>query len=252
MNLRALHNVTDRLCEIVDALSASFPRPAVVKHGEGFVERHAPLERTNGLAAYLKVVKACSTLNGALTLLDGGYVQEAYALGRIVMEQVEDSQFFVIPRDENVRLTKHQTEALDEFYQEEFTDAGDPIGSSQERHRVRREKVRAAIHQDIEDPSTAGAITKALNRVFSGYIHGAYVHVMELHSNTPGRYSLRGGQGHHLTEAIDYFPQFVFSTALAVELLVSRTPDRDDLMPHIRALREEIGKRFDLLLQPKK
>jgi hypothetical protein len=63
--------------------------------------------------------------------------------------------------------------------------------------------------------------------------------------NTAGRYSLR--QGHHLTEAIDYFPQFVFSTALAVELLVSRTPDRDDLMPRIRALREEIGVRFDLL-----
>lgn len=81
-------------------------------------------------------------------------------------------------------------------------------------------------------------------------VHVAYVHVMELHRNTPGRYSLRGGQGHHLTEAIDYFPQFVFSTAL--ELLVSRTPGRDGLMPHIRALREEIGKRFDLLLQPKK
>ena len=41
-------------------------------------------------------------------------------------------------------------------------------------------------------------------------------------------------------------------TALAVELLVSRTPGRDDLMPDIRTLREEIGKRFDLLLQPKK
>ncbi len=251
MSLNALHDVTNRLCEIVDALHKDFPPPTVVAQGDGFVDRHAPGERTNVLAGYLKAVKACSTLNGALVLLGRAYVQEAYALGRIVQEQSEDIQFLIVPRGEDDRPTKLQDEVLTEFYQEEFGDAMDPIGTSQPRKRPDRQKIRAAIHQDIEDPSTAGQITKAINRIFSGYVHGAYVHVMELHSNTPGRYILHGGQGAHLTEAIDYFPQFIFSTALAVELLVECIP-RTDLLPRIEALRKEIGMRFDLMPKGKK
>jgi hypothetical protein len=246
LSLNALHNVTERLCEVVDALGTGFPPPLIVRQGDGYVARHTPLQCTNGLAAYLKAVKVCSALNAAIVLLGRAYVQEAYALGRIVQEQVEDIEFLVIPRGENLRLSAHQTRAQNEFFQEEFADAADPVGTSQERDRVARQKVRAAIHQDIEDPSTAGDITKVLNRLFSGYIHGAYVHIMELHSETPGRYCLRGGQGHHLTEAIDYFPNFVFLAACAVEQLVDRT-SRDDLLPRIRALRKEIGAAFDLL-----
>jgi len=252
MTLRELHEVTDRLCEIVDALGASFPPPQTVRQGDGFVDRHPIPERTNGLAAYLKAVKACSTLNAALVLLDNAYVQEAHALGRIAQEQAEDVQFLVIPRGENSQLSAQQTRAQDEFYQEEFTDPSDPIATSQERDRVPRQKIRAAIHQDIEDPSSAGELTKALNRVFSGYIHGAYVHIMELHSpHAPGRYVLRGGQGHHLTQAIDYFPNFIYHAALSVEQLVDRT-GRDGLLPRIHALRKEIGARFDLLPKEKK
>lgn len=247
MSLRALHQVTESLCQVVDVLAASFPPPATVKQGNGFVERHAPKERTNGLAAYLKAVKICSTLNAALALLDRGFVQEAYALGRVAQEQAEDIQFLVIPRGENSQLNALQTRAQDEFFQEEFADPADPIGTSQERDRIPRQKIRAAIHQDIEDPSRAGAITKALNRVFSGYIHGAYVHVMELHSDTPGRYCLRGDQRHHLTEALDYFPHFIFAGALAIELLVRRTPGCDKFMPRIKGLRRGIGVKFGLL-----
>jgi hypothetical protein len=33
----------------------------------------------------------------------------------------------------------------------------------------------------MADPSTGNAIARMLYRMFSGYVHGAYVHVMELH-----------------------------------------------------------------------
>ena len=84
--LDALHAAVDQLCAIVDQLGASFPPPHIVTLGDGFVDRHERKDRTNGLACYLKAVKVCSTLNGALVLLDSGHVQEAHALGRIAQD----------------------------------------------------------------------------------------------------------------------------------------------------------------------
>jgi hypothetical protein len=220
--------------------------------GNGFVDRHDPRARSNGLACYLKAVKVCSTLNGALVLLDNAHVQEAYALGRTSQDQVEDIYFLVLPRGDDGGLSAHQARALDEFFQEEFRDSNDPIGTSQDRDRVRRDKIRAAVHSgpETDDPSTTQAIGKAIYRLFSGYVHGAYVHIMELHSDTPGRYHFRGTPGHRLTEAIDYFPNFVYQAALAVELLVDRS-SRDDLLPQIQSLRTRMATIFDVLPKEK-
>jgi len=99
----------------------------------------------------------------------------------------------------------------------------------------------------MDDPSTTQAIGKALYRLFSGYVHGAYVHIMELHGEK-GRYHFRGTPG-HLTEAIDYFPNFVYQAVLAVELLVDRS-SRGDLLPRIQSLRTQVATEFDVL--PKK
>jgi hypothetical protein len=143
VGLNYLRTVVDRLCSIVDQLGSSFAPPRTVPHGDGFVDRHHPTDRTNGLVCYLKAAKACSTLNGILTLLGAAQVQEAHALGRIVQDAVDDIQFLLIPRGEGGRLSQRQTQAIDEFFQEEF-DPADPVGTSQERNRVGRPKVRAA------------------------------------------------------------------------------------------------------------
>jgi hypothetical protein len=248
MSLRVLHTVVDQLCDVVDRLGSSFPPPAIVPMGDGFVDRHDPRVRSNGLACYLKAVKICSTLNGALVLLQSGHVQEAFALGRVTQDQVEDIHFLVRPRGDDGGLSERQKTALDEFFQEEFTDSKDPVGTSQERDRVGRDKIRAAIHSApaMDDPSTAQKIGKALYRVFSGYLHGAYVHIMELHSDRPGHYHMRGTPGTRLTEAIDYIPNFVFQAILAVEELVDRS-SRDDLLPAIQGLKARVAASFDVL-----
>lgn len=253
MSLRKLHAVVDQLCEIVDRLGSSFPPPHTVAMGDGFVDRHAPQTRSNGLACYLKAVKICSTLNGALVLLDSGHVQEAFALGRVAQDQVDDIHFLVRPRGDDGKLSERQTTALDEFFQEEFTDSKDPIGTSQERDRVGRDKIRAAIHSapGMDDPSTAQKIGKALYRVFSGYVHGAYVHIMELHDHSDrperrGHYHMHGVRGNRLTEAIDYLPNFVFQAILAVGELVDRS-SRNDLLPAIQDLKKGVAAAFDVL-----
>ena len=241
----SLQKILDRLCEIVDALSTSFPLPHIIPKGDGFVARHHPRDRNNGLACYLKAIKICSTLNGALALLEKGYVQEAYALARVSQDQVDDIHFLGRPRGEAGSLSEQQKRALDEFFQEEFTDAANPVATSQDRDRVPRDKVRAAVHRDSEDPSRMQEISRALYRVFSGYVHGAYDHIMELYSDASGRYDYRGTFA-HVADAIDYFPNFLFQASLAFEDLVDRS-SRDDLLPRIKALRKEIAAEFDVL-----
>lgn len=249
MSIRTLRRAVDQLCVIVDRLGSSFSPPVTVRMGDGFVDRHPPRARTNGLACYLKAVKMCSTLNGALLLLEGGHVQEAYALGRISQDLVEDIHFLVRPLVDNAKLSERQERALNEFFQEEFADSKDPIGTSQVRDRVSRDKIRAAIHSGpgMDDPSTAQRIGQALYRVFSGYVHGAYVHIMELHGeDRPGQYLMRGTPGNRLTEAIDYLPNFVYQAILAVEELVDRS-SRDDLLPLVNILRAQVAADFDVL-----
>jgi hypothetical protein len=113
---------------------------------------------------------------------------------------------------------------------------------------VSRDKIRAAIHGDpgIDDPSTAQRIGKALYRIFSGYVHGAYVHIMELARDVPGRYHFRGTPGSRLSDAIEYFPNFIFQATLAVETLADRS-SRGDLVPRARALRAGLAAAYDLL-----
>jgi hypothetical protein len=241
--LAYLHTAVDRLCEVLDRLGSSFPPPKLLRHGEGFVERHDAVERTNGLVCYLKAVKACSTLNGILTLLDNAQVQEAYALARVVQDQVDDIHFLAIPRGDGGRLDKWQTKAINEFFQEEF-EPDDPVGTSQDRDRVGRPKVRATITNDMADPSTGNATSTLLYRAFSGYVHGAYVHIMELH-DAAGRYHTQGAAA-HLADAIDYAPNFIYQAILAIEFLIDRS-SRNELLPPIKALRGEIASSCDVL-----
>jgi hypothetical protein len=204
-------------------------------------------DRTNGLVCYLKAVKACSTLNGILTLLDKAHVQEAYALARIAQDQVDEIHFLLVPRGEGGGLNKWQTKAINEFFEEEF-DPVDPVGTSRERDRVGRPKIQATITNDMADPSTGNAISKFIYRVFSGYVHGAYVHIMETHRSA-GHYEMHGAPP-HLADAIDYAPNFIYQTILAIESLIDRS-SRDDLLPSIKALRNDVASTCDVLPEKK-
>jgi hypothetical protein len=85
---------------------------------------------------------------------------------------------------------------------------------------------------------------RLIYRTFSGYVHGAYAHIMELH-NSGGHYHMGGAPG-HLADAIDYAPNFVYQSILAIEFLIDRT-SREDLLPAIKVLRAEVATNCDVL-----
>jgi len=84
---------------------------------------------------------------------------------------------------------------LDAFYEEEFDKPEDPLASTQKRPMVRREKIRAYIAR-IEgsglDPSRGVAVTRTLSKAYSGYVHGASPHIMEMYGGEPPRFHVAG------------------------------------------------------------
>jgi hypothetical protein len=166
----------------VQMLSSSFPLPRRVVINDMEVSRH--LEQDDLLLSFMKLIKIASHNNAAMVLIRAGYVHEVYALCRMIDEAGEDIHFMQQPHGDDGKPTKQQYTFINEFFQEEFS-GQDLVESHNSRDRVPRQKVRAAnarLGADVVklDPSTEVKITGVLSATFSGFVHGAYVHLMEL------------------------------------------------------------------------
>ena len=61
------------------------------------------------------------------------------------------------------------------------------------RHRTPRDKIRKAI--DAVTPEQIPALkdtATTIHKTFSGYVHGAYPHIMELYGGHPAHYHIHG------------------------------------------------------------
>jgi hypothetical protein len=214
---RILDEAVAGLDQCVQALSSSFelPQRVVVNGLEMF--RHA--NQDDLLLSFMKLVKIASHNNAAMVLIRAGYVHEVYALCRMIDEAREDIHFMQEPFSEDGKPTKHQYTFINEFFQEEFS-GRDLVESHSSRDRVPRQKVRAAISRlgtgAVMDPSTEVKLTGALYGTFSGFVHGAYVHLMELFDGV--RFHTRGLLGTpRIQECLANQVNHVFRSLLIVE-----------------------------------
>ena len=119
---------------------------------------------------------------GARLSANVGFAQETYALCRVIDEACEDIWFMAAPLGEGSEPSQDQHRFLNEFFQEEFSDTDDPL-STTKRDRVSRHRIRAAMNrvggEARADPSTDQAVARTLYQAFSGFIHGAYVHIRQ-------------------------------------------------------------------------
>ena len=85
---QVLEDTVSGLDDCVQALSSSFPLPQRVSVGGQLVFRH--LHQDDLLLSFLKAVNIASAHNAAIVLMREGFVQETYALCRIIDEACED------------------------------------------------------------------------------------------------------------------------------------------------------------------
>jgi len=153
---------------------------------------------TESLACYLKGVKSISTLNACLILLRHGYTQEIGALCRMVDDFCNEIFFLLKPQGEDGGFSDDQILFLESFFQEELDQPGDPLASTQKRATVPVRKIHATFAKLAStelNSSDAQELLRTTQQAFSGYVHGAYPHIMEMYGGNPPQFHMSGMLG---------------------------------------------------------
>jgi len=202
--------------------------------------RHETL--TESLACYLKGVKSISTLNACLVLLRHGYTQEIGALCRMVDDFCNEIFFLLKPQGEDGSFNDDQILFLESFFQEELDQPADPLASTQKRATVPVRKIHASFAKLAStelNSSDAQELLRTTQQAFSGYVHGAYPHIMEMYGGNPPQFHMSGMLG---TPRIDEWRQqlvgYVYRISMA-SVFVARKLGIEEMEESFRGFLKE-------------
>ena len=203
-------------------LASRVRAPEAVRLGDAYTYRYA--DRTIHQALIQKLARVVSGLHAAKLLTRNGFFQEQAALQRMLDEFNEDCVFLAnaVVRDD---MTDLHREYLHAFYEEEFDKPGDALGSTQKRTMVSRQKIRAylsPIPGAGTDPSAGITAMRTVQKIYSGFVHGASPQVMDMYVGDPPRWQLRGMLGtiradEHREDLWNVFYRGVGSFAIAAK-----------------------------------
>ncbi len=181
----------------LDRLTKRVPPPKWTRlFGERFAFRY--VERTAQQAIIQKLARIITGLRAAHLLLKNGLVQEEAVIHRVLGDLIEDVLFLsygILKNDVNGDL--HKT-YLKDFYQEDFADPNNPLRTIQKRSPVPRRKIQAYLARAdprIGNPSLNQDVFRTIHQAFSGFVHAASVHILEIYGGNPPRFHVRGMLG---------------------------------------------------------
>ena len=91
------------------------------------------------------------------------------------------------------------------------------------------------------DPSTTNQVAKSLFQVFSGFVHGSYVSIMEMYGGRHPKYHTDGMlNSPRISECEENMVNYVFRSILAVEA-VSHRVKRKDIVEETLALSRQLA-----------
>lgn len=217
-------------------MGTTLPAPNREMIGSSMYFRHP--QYTDSLLSYLKGVKLVSTLNAALVLYRNGYAQEIGALCRMADDYCSEILFLVKPLGEN-GPSKDQIRMFEDFFREEFETPENPLASPQDRDNVPRRKINAAFGQLVSgelNPHDAQNVLSTIHKAFSGYVHGAYPHIMEMYGGNPPHFHMTGMLGTPRMAAWEsQLVTYVYRAIMSAEL-ISRKLGLPEVEKAIRGL----------------
>lgn len=200
-------------------LEGKIEKPAFVNRGSYKVFRYE--KQSIEAAVIQKLARVISGLHASLLLLHGGFVQELGVIFRTIDEFNEDI-LFLCQAIRSGELTDLHQKYLVSFYQEEFDNPDNPFLSEQKRPTIPRKKIHAAIANMPENelnPSDGKELRRTLSQAYSGYIHGASIHIMDMYGGSPPRFHLSGmlntpRMKESIADAWNYFYRGLISTIM--------------------------------------
>jgi hypothetical protein len=202
-----------------DLLESQVEKPIKVPYKDSFRFRYE--QKSIQQALIQKLARTVSGLHAARILLMNGFVQEQGALQRMLDEFHEDICFLSYGLLDGTITELHQ-KYLSDFYQEEFQDPDNPAFQPHSRGMIPRKKIRAYIARTEGmplDPSRGIELTRSLSKAYSGYVHGASPHIMEMYGGVPLRFHVCGMLGtprfdEHRDDLWNYFYRGILSFIL--------------------------------------
>jgi hypothetical protein len=239
--IKLFHEISGVLEKEFQEFESTRPSPKFVPYGDkGNVFRYE--EESIEAAIIQKTARMISGLNSSLVLLQAGYVQELGALFRMLDEFGEDICFLCQGiREEHV--TDLHKEYLSSFYLEEFDCPNSPLASSQNRPTVSRKKIHSynsRIKESEVNESDNKELKDTISKAYSGYVHGASTHIMEMYGGNPGSYYLSGMLGtpripEFTNNAWDYFYR-----GLLTFMIVALTFKEIDMLKRLYKFRDHL------------
>ena len=219
-------------------LEAQIPAPIRVRYGDDFVFRYE--KHTPEILAIQKLSRISTGLKASMALLRLGLYQELGAMFRMLDEFKEDVHL-MCDAIRNQCTSDVQQKFIEEFFQEEF-DSDSPLESTQKRDRVSRKKIQAAlakISKEVLNPSDTQKTAQTLAKVFSGYVHGSSVHILDMYGGDPPRYYLSGMRGTRHQETFEYLAWHYFQRSLGTFLDAAMAFGLNDLVQSLRQFMEQ-------------
>lgn len=145
-----------------------------------------------------KLARLISGLRAATLLLEHGYTQEQGVLQRTLDELGEDILFLAAALTNDKRTEMHD-QYLAAFYKEEFDPAtGKPL-TRKKRNFPPRDKIVAYITRvfggSTVNPSIAIDNARFMSKTYSGFVHAASPHIMDMFGGQPPHFHLSGMGG---------------------------------------------------------
>jgi hypothetical protein len=170
-------------------------KPVLVKMAFGMAFRYN--EKDIYQAIILKLARAQSAVRAAYVLLKNGFLLEQAILHRAIDETNEDIIFLAYAVT-NDTITDLHKRFLDSFWEEEIDESGNMIDSKQKRPMIPRKKIRAYIanvEKAVLDPSRGIELSRTLSKTYSGFVHGASPHIMDMYGGNPPHFHTNGLPG---------------------------------------------------------
>jgi hypothetical protein len=223
----------------IERMSDSVPPPMLMKTASG-QPHYRYVEKQLQQALVLKSVRTLSASNALRTLVGAGLSLDAGAIMRILDELGSDIMFLAGPIVFGSKPEPRHEQYLSEFFQEEFDDPN-PLKSTQKRHRVSRHDIRAYVARTYGGKMAVGdvvVLTETIESAFSGYVHGAAVHTIDVYDGRRFRVPLAAGDD-PLESVRGLLSTYLFRALGSFEIAAKALGD-DDLWLHIRGA----GKHF--------
>lgn len=231
----------------VHQLCAHVPAPQIVPMFGLLAYRY--IEKSAQQAIVQKLARVVTGLRAARILLNFGFLQEQGALHRMLDELQEDVCFLAYGIILDSQTDLHHR-YLTAFYQEEF-DADTALTSTQRRKTPYRKEIHAYL-ADVENkfgaPATISEVGRTLSKAYSGYVHGASPHIMEMYGGSPPRFRMRGMRDSefgrdHADDIWNYFYRGIIACSLGAKA-VGADRVHHDLKQFKCAFEEASGRSF--------